>query len=460
VRRALIALVVPAAALLAGCGSGTKPAGPEGGAAVAPKSASFLLRVNTAFDSPQWNALLRQFPDGETLLTGIAGQGVDFQRDVKPALGPETDLVALTGEDVANGAFLGLTQPRKPAKLDALLAKGTDRSVSEEVADWRVIAKDRPTIDRFKEARNDGVLADSEAYKAATDGLPAGALATVYADGALVTSAIDKQLKIGTGPVPGLGRIGWLGGAITSKRNGLALDVRLQGDEIEASPFVAELPAEVPADVSLFVDLKGLDATLDELKRTPAFSKLLGPAAQALGGLLDDVIALFKGEAAFYIRPGTPAEYTLVLKVADQSSASATIDRLATLVSAFLQKVPEPVAIAGVSAKKLTVGKVTLYYAIFDGKLVITTTEDGISGLRQGARLADSKPWQDAKTAAGAPDENAGILYADVQLLAPVLAKLHLSSEAKRNLAALGTAFVYASVDGDVLSLKGFVSVR
>jgi hypothetical protein len=473
-----LSVLVVAAALVAGCGgsSGSKQAATPGsstpgGAAVAPLSTPFLLRLNTAFDSSQWQAfdrLLRKFPDGTKLYSTIAGQGVDFDRDVKPALGPETDLLALTAEDLNKNTFVGLTQPQNEAKFLALLAKNDSTPpVSEQIADWHVIADERATIDRFKRARNEGALSGSTAFKEATAELPADALATLYVNGGVLTSAIAKRAKTAAGPVPGIGRISWLAGALTARDRGLALDFRLKGDELTLSPFAAELPAEVPAGVSLFVDFKGLDAALEQLKRSPALQKQLGSAEQALGGLLDEVIALFKNEGAVYIRPGvTGNEYTLVLKVGDEAAAGATLDKVATLVSALAQKVPEPVDVAGVAAKKIALGKNTIYYAVFGGKLVLTNAAGAIRGLKDGGqRLADSHAWRDAKTASGLPDETAGIFYADVQKVLPLLQGLGknskpLSEQARRNLAPLGTVLLYGAVNGNVASAKGFVSVR
>jgi hypothetical protein len=474
------------AALLAGCGGGggsKQVASPgsstPGGASVAPLSTPFLLRLNTAFDSPQWQVfdrLLRKFPDGTKFYSSFAGQGVDFNNDVKPALGSETDLLALTLQDLNSGAFLGLTQPQNEAKFLALLTKNDNTpSVSEQIADWHVIADERATIDRFKQARNEGVLSGSPAYKEAMAELPANALATLYVNGNVLTREIAKRAKTTAGPVPGVGRIAWLSGALTAQERGLALDFRVKGDELAASPFTAELPAEVPAGVSLFVDFKGLDAALDQLKRSPALQKQLGSAEQALGGILDEVIGLFKNEGAFYIRPGaTGNEYTLVLKVDDEAAAGATLDKLGTLVGAFAQKAPEQVDVAGVSAKKIAVGKGAVYYAVFDGKLVLTNAEGAIRGLKGGGqRLAGSQAWQDAKTSAGLPDQTVGIFYADVQKLLPLIEKLQASSssgtgssskplspEAKRNLAPLGTVLLYGAVNGNVATAKGFVSVR
>ena len=76
-------------------------------------------------------------------------------------------------------------------------------------------------------------------------------------------------------------------------------------------------------------------------------------------------------------------------------------------------------------------------------------------------------------SAADMPSQVAGILYADVQNLTPLLEKLQASSskssgstskpmspEVKRNLKALGSLLLYGSVNGDVVTAKGFVSVR
>jgi hypothetical protein len=480
VRRLALALLAIFVLPITACGGGSKGTtggGGESGASVIPRSAPFFLKLDTSFDSPQWtalNALLKKFPGGDKVLAGIAGEGVDFDRDVKPALGPEFDLIALSEADLAqqNPPFLGLTQPKDTAKFEALVAKDSSHPVSEEIAGWRVISDKRETIDRLKQARNGGVLADNPRYKAAADSLPAASVASVYIDGPTLTHAVARQAKtgIGSGPVPGFGRIGWLAGAFTAEQHGFGLDLRLQGDELEVLPFAPQLPAQLPADVTLLFDVKGLDRTLDELRRSPAVSKQLGSAEKALGALLDEVIGLFKGETAITVRQGLGGkpELTLVVSVADETAAKTTVDKLATLAGAFAQNAPEAVQIAGVSAQKLSVGKTTLYYAVFDGKVVVTNAESGISGLRESPRLADSQGWRAAADAAGLPDQTAGLLYADVPKLLPLLDALSrnsasgrpLSDKARRTLEPLTTALLYGSVDGDVLALKGFVGVR
>jgi len=113
-------------------------------------------------------------------------------------------------------------------------------------------------------------------------------------------------------------------------------------------------------------------------------------------------------------------------------------------------------------------GKTSIYYGVFDGKLVVTNSEGAINSLVNGPYLADSQAYKDVAEVAGLPDEATGILYADVPKLVPLIDSLAksdkngkpLSSDAKAHLEALSTALFYGSVDGDVLSLKGFVSVR
>ncbi len=458
-RRLAASLVAFAAVVAAGCGSSSSGPGPAGGASVAPRSTAVLARADTSFDSAQWQtaqSLLRLFPGLSASLPRLD--------ELKSATGPETDLLVLTASDLDKGAVLGLTQPRNPAQLDSALAAHDPPLVSEQVAGWHVVAADRDTIDRLKRARNEGSLAGSSAYRNAISGLPAHSLASVYVSGSALTNEVDRRAKTGLGPIPGVGRVRWLAGALSAQPGGATVDLRLKGDEIEATSYTAELPAQVPTPVALFVDAKGLDATLEELRRSPALSGQIGSAVKLLGGLLDDVVALFHDEAAFYVRP-LPAgpEYTLVVKVDDEAKAQSTLGRLATLAGAFEQKLPEHLQVEGVPTTKLSLGSVTLYYAVFDGKLAVSGSASGIRGLaRTGPRLADSPVWKAAAQAAGLPDQTTGIAYANIREAAPLIAKLAGSESApsSSDLAPLRNALLFGSVSGSVLTVKGFVGVR
>lgn len=349
-----IAILALSAALVAGCGGGSKHAATTGagaaGAEVAPKSAAMLIRLDTSFDSPQWQAfqsLLKMFPGGEQALADLGGKGTTID-DLGAALGPETDLVALDRADLDKNGFIGLTQADDKAKLQTLLHKDAKTPpVSEEIAGWQTIADNRALLDRFKAARNGGTLSGNPRYTESLDGLPPDSIASLFIDGTVLTRAIDKTAKTGSGPVPGVGRISWLSAALTARQKAFVVDLQLKGDEIEAAPYTAKLPGEIPADVSVFVDYKGLDRVLDELRHTPAVQKQLGAAEKAVGGLLDQVVALFKGEAAFYVRgTGPKPELTLVVEVSDPAAAKDTLDQISTLAGAQAQASPSPCASA------------------------------------------------------------------------------------------------------------------
>src|SRR6186997_2531143 len=167
-----LVLVLAAAAALAlsatGCGEESSPG--AAGASVAPASSQVFVSVDTSFDSANWSAgreLLGKFPDGdravEWILGELGGKGVDFEDDLKPALGPETDLVALdaTGE----GKVVGLTQPDDRSKLDALLAKSDEPLVSREIDGWVAFSDSQANLDEFERLRADGTLEGNGDYQ-------------------------------------------------------------------------------------------------------------------------------------------------------------------------------------------------------------------------------------------------------------------------------------------------------
>src|SRR5215218_2549545 len=193
--RPLVLVLALALVLAAGCGGGaTGQAGGEA-ASVVPSDVALYLSVDTDFEGEQWQTatdLVGKFPDGDEALQDLLAQfeqqeGVDFETDVKPALGPEVAVAAL---DFEGNNFVVLTQPDDEAKLQALLEKGEDPTVTEVVEGWTVIAERQEVIDRFKELRGQGVLADSESFQDAMDGLESDSLLGVYVNGAALDEAV------------------------------------------------------------------------------------------------------------------------------------------------------------------------------------------------------------------------------------------------------------------------------
>ena len=219
-RRLLLALLVALLALpLAACGGGEDLCRCRHAARAdrverrsSPKTAPFLLRLNTAWDSAQWTVAERAAREASRTATrcssGIGGEGVDFEQDVKPALGPETDLFALNGADLSNKVFLGANQPTDETKFHALLAKDKTPPVTEEIDGWQVISDKRETIDRYKVAKRSGTLDGQRELQGRDRVAPGGGARHLYVDGP------DAQPRAGgagedrtraPAPVPGVG---------------------------------------------------------------------------------------------------------------------------------------------------------------------------------------------------------------------------------------------------------------
>jgi len=102
-----------------------------------------------------------------------------------------------------------------------------------------------------------------------------------------------------------------------------------------------------------------------------------------------------------------------------------------------------------------------------DGKLVITTSRQGIADLQaEGDRLAGDEAFQDATEAAGMPSETTGFLYADLdQALPTVFGLMGFSGQStpdwlERNLEPLQSLVLYGERDGDVAKLVGLLSIQ
>src|SRR5215217_4297811 len=190
-RVALVSLLAVLVLPLAACGEGASPG--AAGASVAPASSQVFVSVDTSFDSSNWSArrqLVGKFPDGdravEWILGELGGKGVDFEDDVKPALGPETDFVAL--DVTGQGKVVGLTQPDDAAKLDALLAKGDEPLVSREIDGWVAFSDSEANLDEFERLQADGTLEGEGGYQKVSGEVADDGIATVYVAG----SAFDS----------------------------------------------------------------------------------------------------------------------------------------------------------------------------------------------------------------------------------------------------------------------------
>jgi hypothetical protein len=170
------------------------------------------------------------------------------------------------------------------------------------------------------------------------------------------------------------------------------------------------------------------------------------------------------------MRPGFPIpEVTIVTQVDDEQGALAVLDKLAGEVAEYHGSAElDSVDIDGVQAKELAVTQFfSVFYAAFDGRLVVTTSQQGIADLKSGEnRLADDEAFKAATEAAGMPDETTGFIYVDLDQALPVLTGLmgfggHASPDwLDRNLEPLQSLVLYGERDGDVARLVGLLSIQ
>ena len=163
-RRLVLGLLVALCALpAAGCGGGS--AAGEGAAGIVPASVPVYISFNTDFEGDQIQQaqeLLDRFPGSSGSLgmaqSELEAEGdIDFQQDIRPALGPTLDVAVLE---------LPREDRRKPPRscsssrttLPSWTRSSSDRRptprpVKAEVDGWTVLAEDQATLDRFEAGR-------------------------------------------------------------------------------------------------------------------------------------------------------------------------------------------------------------------------------------------------------------------------------------------------------------------
>ena len=486
-----LAALPAALALAVGCGGQAGGDGLGAGAELAPASTAVFVAVDTEFDGDQWQAamdLVGKFPGGRDaareLFKEFEEDDVDFERDVEPAVGPELDLVVLelaAGRETA----VALTQPRDRKKFEELMRKGDEPVAYEMLDDWAVVAENREELERFQQARGDDSLAESDAFEDAMDDLPEDALARVYVNGDALMEELrahaashEDERALFEALLPG-GTVPSFGAAARAEGEGVRFDAASKVKDADApESYEADLPSELPAGALFYASFDdAADQLRDAIRRAgdanDEFDRQVAQAELALGvSLEEDVLPLLENEGALVAYPPPTAvsarpersvpTVSLVLAVEDEARAHQTVERVAERAQAFVEEIRvRELEIAGVEAYHATAGSAgpELFYAVFDGKLVITTTKEGIEGLRaEGAKLADDDEYQAARKAANAPDETAGFAYADFEALAGAVGA-EVPGEARENLEPLRSLFVYASADDERIELSGFLGI-
>jgi Protein of unknown function (DUF3352) len=485
--RALYVLLVATCVLAAaGCGSSDVGAGGPSAATQLKPGALVYWETESDPDSDQWQQaedLLRRFPDGDRLIAElrkmVTEQGVDWEQDVKPALG-ETTAVAVyarSGAEAPN--VVGLTNPSDPDKTIALVKKldakeGGDPTVTRVVGDWVVLSDKEAAIDAALKTSGGGALADDESFTSAMDKLPDDALTRFYADPAGALDAFggaDPDVASGL-KMLGLDRLDFAGAWAKAKDKGAELAFTLSGEGASrvlaaGEPYASALLERVPEDAFAFLTFQGGAATrqLEEFKTNPLYSMGFQQFERELGIKLEDLLALFDGEVVFYARPAAPIpELTLLLDSENVEQAQASADNMLRAVAR--QAGGEVTESGGVTTANF--GGFTVSLGSVENAVVLTTSKRGLADLdSSGGKLPDSDRYKAALETAGVPDEYTGLTYVDLaETIELVLGYLNFAGESEqlppevtRNLEPLKSLVSWGTLDGNVASALAFVEI-
>ena len=490
---ALLAVYLAALGVLVGaCGGGSAAAGLGAGAEIAPASTAVFVSIRTDFDEEGWQ-LAREhaakFPAVEGALADLhrelEDEGLDFERDVRPALGPELAL-AVQDVEAKDGGFVALTQPSDEAELEELVAKADHLTYKMVEDGWALLAASKGAIAKFEAAAEDASLAESDGWEQATDGLPDDALVAGYVNGSALTREIDMDASDadGFGAVLGAflpgGRVPSVGFAVSAEDEGVRVDAASTMDGEGFEEYEASLPGEVPAGALAFVSWQDAAEHLrGALRRAgdadPEIDRYIAQAELGLGISLErDVLPLLEGEGALVVYPpeaaggeagaGWPGGPTaaLVLEVEDEEEAVATLDRIVDRASELLGSIErtEDVEVEGVPARSVSLEGFDLLYAAFDGKLVVSTSSEAIAGIAgDGDKLGDEEAFTGAREAAEAPDETAGFAFVDLNAVAEAYPS-DAPADFGRNLEPLDSLFVFGVAEDDEVAVEGFLDLE
>jgi uncharacterized protein DUF3352 len=439
-RLLLAALLVGGLLALAALLEGNEPGAPDDhAAALVPGQAVAYVHANVDRDSSQWDraqSLLERFPAlvqlQNRLLRTLTRRGgaLDLEREVRPW--------------VADEAALALVPDSRGNARSLILLEVSDRELARAFL-ARAVGRERTSVYRGVTVRSYGTLATAflrgflaigppQVLRSGIDAAlrPSRSLALdpifIRArsnipdrDRVLFGYASRRGLRGVLERRPGLaGRLARL--ADDPQLRGVAAALRAEKDggrvfmssalePADADPsYVPRLVKVVSGDALAFVDMR---SAADVLQSVSSFAGRSLPFDLGLrdlrteiadaGGLrvLRELQPLLDGEAALFVsRSAATPVITLVVDGVDDRDADTLLARIQPLISRLVRRESatgqvqtfRPQRIAGLDAASLRVNAaLEITYAIFDGRLVVSTGPGGIRRIKlANTRLADN----------------------------------------------------------------------
>jgi hypothetical protein len=408
---AVVAVVALAVVLLVARGSASGPAIATGASRLVPSDALVYVHVSTDGDRgavKDARALAARFPGWErvrdAVLERLAVSGGGAKVDAW--LGDEMGL-ALLGSQTGTAGSLVLLQVRDEGEARSFVSRGAARGATQDyrgveiqrfgavnaafVGGYLVLGQSAPLRRAIDLQQGRGTpLADEPTFKRLQGRLPGDRAADAYA-----TADGLRRLLVPAGgglAVAGviLDRPNLKGTAVafTAGDPGAKVQVESLVPGRKGREFEPALTGAVPKDALAYLGTKGLDETATRLAAaagTAALGNLLSDAGKALGGdgaksIQHDLLDLLRDETALVILPGVPAPTMLVIaKARDEARTRAALDRLTASL---------PKLVKGASVRKdgdvtvVSSGATEIRAAVFDGKLVLSTSGAGIDAAR------------------------------------------------------------------------------
>ena len=479
-----------------GEGDGESPAAAE----LLPADVPILLTLNTDLESEEWKLasdIAARFPASQdaidSALSSLAGGGVDFDTEVRPALGSDITIamLELTEDDPPIAMVL---QPNDPSKLDELLTKGQADDPGSSPAwrvidDWYLLADDEAALDALIASTEQASLADAPRFSELMSALPGNSLARMWISPSVTQALVDQTAADNPDGIEALQDL--LGGVSLGTFEGAAFAILATEEGAELVGISKTVGATVPSvGTSKILDLapagaiafvstrdlrQSVQQTIDAaLQAQPDAEAQLGQFEALLGLTIeDDLLPLFENEHAVYVRPGEPIpEITIVLSPDDSAESASLINRLlviAELGGDSLALQSEEITIGDRAAQSITLDGQTVYFADVEDHLVITTTMAGIADFGASESLKDDERFSAVADAAGLPDETAGFIYLDVGEilgLASLGSSLGLPGSNSvdqatlDNLAPLGALLVFGTASADEQQFAALLTIE
>jgi hypothetical protein len=476
--RRLGLLLAAFALLLAGCGGTTAPG--SGGADFVPASVPLFVAINTDLDSSQWDAvneLADKFPDKQKAIDSIKQQltkkGLDWEEDLKPALGPELDLVMLDFNHPDE--IVALTQPKNQGAFEGAVRKGNAADPSNKVVyrqfhGWTVISENLAAIDAFTQASDSAksTLSEDKTFTGAMNKAGDG-IFRAYVNGPQVMAAARKFGGADAAPYfKKLGTLDWLLMTLRAKSDGIAWDTTVHGTpgtafkNVDVNGLDGSLEKLVPKDALLYLAFHGSKGMFDGLGGNPILQQL---GAKGLDKAFRQLGTILEGENALYVRAGRTKSVPDVTFIASPRSGvdgAATLDRILQRYAKELGARSHRTTIAGVPARVIGAGPIAARYANVKGKLIVSDLPSGIAFAKNGGKsLTDSQEYKDATS--GVPDSPQVVLYFDIHSTLPVINRFggaRIPAEVERNLKPLRSAVEYAVSRSHEFQITFFLRIK